>query len=181
MLGVTNYLPVALRKNNIPVFIEVWFESVVFARPSARGFEDGNSSSAKKYRGDSCAAVMHTPDLDRPGVARDACRWPVGTSFPVGPGKSIQRLRHDATSSIHVGSGTLHGDYHIACHIVGAPREGERRRRREKGEGGGERGRGREGGSILKRDGNGTGWRRNAREEDVDANRIAICPRARHL
>lgn len=49
-----------------------------------------------------------------------ACR----TSFPVGPGKSIQRLRHDVQHPRRARS-ALHGDYHIACHIVGAPHEGE--------------------------------------------------------
>lgn len=49
-----------------------------------------------------------------------ACR----TSFPVGPGKSIQRLRHDVQHPRRVRS-VLHGDYHIACHIVGAPHEEE--------------------------------------------------------
>lgn len=53
------------------------------------------------------------------------------TSFPVGSGKSIQRLRHDVQ---HPGSGALHGDYHIACHIVGAPHEEERRREGEEKE-----------------------------------------------
>lgn len=57
-----------------------------------------------------------------------ACR----TSFPVGRGKSIQRLRATTTASINAqGPGALHGDYHIACHIVGAPREGEEEARRD--------------------------------------------------
>lgn len=96
-----------------------------------------------------------------------ACR----TSFPVGPGKSIQkRLRHDVQHPRRARS-ALHGDYHIACHIVGAPHEGEEmeeetRRKR-----------------MRKRRAN-ERWQRHRMEEngeDVDANRIAIYPRARRL
>lgn len=106
-----------------------------------------------------------------------ACR----TSFPVGPGKSIQRLRHDVQHPRRAWS-AFHGDYHIACHIVGAPHEGEeveektrktRKKRKERRED-----EGREGPT---RDGNGTQNGGERREEDVDANRIAIYPRARRL
>lgn len=81
----------------------------------------------KKCHDDSCAAramgtFAYAAPTDRgcEGRMSLACR----TSFPVGPGKSIQRLRHDVQHPRRARS-AFHGDYHIACHIVGAPHEEE--------------------------------------------------------
>lgn len=119
-----------------------------------------NSPSLKKCHDDSYAACamgtfLHESQTDRECEGRWmslACC----TSFPVGPGKSIQRLRHDVQHPRRARS-ALHGDYHIACHIVGAPHEGEARRRRKRGR----RGWGREEGPT--RDGSGAEWRRTRR------------------
>lgn len=85
-----------------------------------------------------------------------------------------ETLRHDVQHPRRARS-VLHGDYHIACHIVGAPHEGEEG-------GGGDEGE-EEKRRMRKRRAN-ERWQRHRmeeNEEDVDANRIAIYPRARRL
>lgn len=121
-----------------------------------------SQSHWKKCHDDSYTA--HTMSTFARGAPTDRrCEGRVSlachTSFPVGPGKSIQRLRHDVQHPRRARS-ALHGDYHIACHIVGAPHEGEEdggwdeREKRKRG------GWGREGPT---RDGSGTERRRTKR------------------
>lgn len=81
-------------------------------------------------------------------------------------------------SSIHVGPEALHGDYHIACHIVGAPHERAKEARGRRGE----EKKHEEEDERTKERRQRCGMEEDEEdEEDVDANRIAIYPRAWRL
>lgn len=139
-----------------------------------------NSPSLKKRHDDSYTALRYRyvfawePDglgvrgtLDVVGLLYFLSRRSREVYSEVAPRRDVQHPRRARSRS------AFHGDYHIACHIVGAPYEGEARRRRKRG---------------RRRWGREKGQREMAaaqnggeRVEDVDANRIAIYPRARRL
>lgn len=156
---------------NISVFIdksESNSPSIFCIAPSIMDSVRQFAGFEKKCHDDSCAArVMstfaHAAPTDRgcEGRVSLACR----TSFPVGPGKSIQRLRHDVQSSIHVGPGARSTVITI-LHVTLSAHPDE------------------EGEVEEKRMRMRQSWQRHRmeeNEEDVDANRIAIYPRARRL
>lgn len=112
------------------------------------------------------------PPTDRgcEGRVSLACR----TSFPVGPGKSIQRLRHDVQHPRRAPERVPRWLPYCMSHCRRTP---WRRR------GGGEDEEGAEERRMRQRRAN-ERWQRHrmeVNEEDVDANRIAIYPRARRL